>query len=90
MQNEYATERQYRISPNMKPNINQERDTEQKKDFISKIIKDQSLMMDLSKQQPCLSPLRNFNMAYNNKMKYMWEKETDTKPIRLKQREQKN
>jgi hypothetical protein len=72
MQNEYATERQYRISPNMKPNINQERDTEQKKDFISKIIKDQSLMMDLSKQQPCLSPLR---MAYNNKMKHIWERE---------------
>ena len=84
MQNEYATERQYRISPNMKPNINQERDTEQKKDFISKIIKDQSLMMDLSKQQPCLSPLRT---AYNNKMKHIWERE---KPIRLKQRELKN
>ena len=35
----------------MKHNINQEIDTEQKKDFISILIKDQSSMMDLSEQQ---------------------------------------
>ena len=75
--------RQYRISTNMKHNINQEMDTEQKKDFISMLIKDQSSMMDLSEQQP-------FRMASNNKMKHKWEKETtNIKPIRLEQRDQK-